>query len=140
MEPRPPGDQPTMKEHPPSEGLSSTQVVRVRPRPDQQIEPERVAFMHLEVVGGPMDGVTTRVTEDELLLGRGAGCDLPLRLDPLVSTKHARIVRDGASFYLEDLGSKNGTYIGERRIDGRTLIGPGTIFVLGNTCLEFMQG
>jgi pSer/pThr/pTyr-binding forkhead associated (FHA) protein len=128
------------KQRPPSDGLSSTQIVHVRPRPDHLIEPERVAFMHLEVIGGPMDGVTTRVVEDELLLGRGAGCDLPLRLDPLVSSKHARIVRDGHSFYLEDLGSRNGTYIGERRIEGRMLIGPGSIFVLGNTCLEFMQG
>jgi hypothetical protein len=128
------------KKHPPADGLSSTQIVQVRPRPDHQIEPERVVFMHLEVIGGPMDGITTRVTEDELLLGRGVGCDLPLRLDPLVSTKHARIVREGQSFYLEDLGSRNGTYVGERRIEGRMLIGPGSIFVLGNTCLEFMQG
>jgi pSer/pThr/pTyr-binding forkhead associated (FHA) protein len=140
MDLRPPGDQPATRDRPPADGLSSTQIVPVRPRPDHQIEPERIGFMHLEVIGGPMDGVTTRVTEDELLLGRGAGCDLPLRLDPLVSTKHARIVREGQSFYLEDLGSRNGTYIGEQRIEGRTLIGPGSIFVLGNTCLEFMQG
>jgi pSer/pThr/pTyr-binding forkhead associated (FHA) protein len=114
--------------------------VKVRPRPDQQLEPEHQLFMHLEVIGGPMDGVTTRVMEDELLLGRSPRCDLPLRLDPLVSTKHARIVRDGHSFWLEDLASKNGTYIGEQRLEERTLIGPGSLFVVGNTLLEFMQG
>lgn len=96
--------------------------------------------MHLEVVGGPMDGISTRVMEDELVLGRAPGCDLPLRLDPLVSTKHARIVREDQSFWLEDLGSRNGTYIGEQRIESRTLIGPGSLFVVGNTLLEFMQG
>jgi len=124
----------------PSEGLSSTQIVKVRPRPDRQLEPEHVAFMHLEVVGGPMDGVSTRVSDDELVLGRSPRTDLPLRLDPLVSLRHARIVREGSSYWLEDLGSRNGTYIGDRRIEERTPIGPGSLFVLGNTCLEFMQG
>lgn len=131
---------PRKPDPPPTEGLSSTQVVKVRPRPDQQLEPDAPPLLLVEVVGGPMDGVTTRVEEDELVLGRSPQCDLPLRLDPLVSTKHARIVREGNSHWLEDLDSRNGTWIGERRIEERTLIGPGTIFVAGNTLLEFLPG
>ena len=109
-----------------------------RPRPDRQVVSEQSLAMHLEVVGGPMDGVTLYVAKDALVIGRGPKGDLSLRLDPLVSTTHARIVREGSSFWLEDLDSRNGTYVGEQRVEGRVLIGPGTLFVLGSTCLEFM--
>lgn len=111
-----------------------------RPRPDRQVASESFTAMHLEVVGGPMDGVTTHAAKNVLVIGRGPNSDLSLRLDPLMSTTHARIVRDRDGFWLEDLGSRNGTYIGDQRIDGRILIGPGTLFVLGSTCLEFMPG
>ena len=112
--------------------------LRERPRPDRQIVPEQFTAMHLEVVGGPMDGVTTNVAKDALSIGRSPRADLSLRLDPLVSANHARIVREGSTFWLEDLDSRNGTYIGEQRIQGRAQVGPGTLFVLGSTCLEFM--
>jgi pSer/pThr/pTyr-binding forkhead associated (FHA) protein len=47
---------------------------------------------------------------DQLLIGRGAECSLQLG-DGSVSTRHARIVRDGAAFLIEDLGSHNKTVI-----------------------------
>jgi pSer/pThr/pTyr-binding forkhead associated (FHA) protein len=111
---------------------------RVRPRPDLRIGSDQRVDIRLEVVGGPMDGVTARVSADELTIGRGVKNDLLLVHDPLVSARHARIVRDDGRFLLEDLGSQNGTYIGDQRIQERTLIGPGTVFILGSTCLEFM--
>jgi pSer/pThr/pTyr-binding forkhead associated (FHA) protein len=117
-----------------------TQTGQIFTRPDRRLEPDKVLSMHLEVVGGPMDGTGVRVTEDIVTLGRGDRCHLPLRLDPLVSTTHARIVREGHSYYLEDLGSRNGTYIGEQRIEARALIAPGSLFVVGSTCLEFTSG
>ena len=56
----------------------------------------------------------------------------------MVSTRHARIVREGRSFWLEDLGSRNGVYLGDERLTERALIGPGTTFTVGQTQLEFM--
>ena len=94
--------------------------------------------IRLEIVGGPMDGVTAHAAGDALVIGRSPRSDLCLHLDPLVSAEHARIVRDGSGYWLEDLDSRNGTYVGDERINGRTLIGPGAQFVLGNTCMEFM--
>ena len=117
-----------------------TQTGQISTRPARRLEPEKVPSMHLEVVGGPMDGAGARVTENVITLGRGARCHLALRLDPLISTTHARIVREGHSYYLEDLGSRNGTYIGEQRIEARALIAPGSLFVVGSTCLEFTSG
>jgi Sigma-54 interaction domain/FHA domain/Bacterial regulatory protein, Fis family len=66
---------------------------------------------------------------DEVQLGRGAdrrarrsgrvlGLELP---DPSLSTRHARILRDGGGWIVEDAGSKNGTHVGGARIDRTTV-------------------
>ena len=48
-----------------------------------------------------------------------------------VSRRHARIVVDGDRVTLEDLGSKNGTFIGERRVTEPTLLADGDSFRVG---------
>jgi pSer/pThr/pTyr-binding forkhead associated (FHA) protein len=110
----------------------------VRPRPDRSIASDQLTTIRLEVVGGPMDGISAHKTGDLLTIGRDPESDIALPLDPLVSTHHARIVREGGVFWLEDLGSRNGSYIGEQRVEGRIQVAPGTLLVLGSTCLEFV--
>lgn len=92
----------------------------------------------VEIVGGPMDGDRRRVRKPSLTIGRGEHNDVVLLLDPSVSTEHARIVADQGQFWIEDLGSTNGTFLGEARISGRTLIGAGSVFVVGRTTLELL--
>jgi len=54
----------------------------------------------------------------ECVLGRQSEADL--RLDARdVSRRHARILSEGQDFYLEDLGSSNGTYLNNTRVSGR---------------------
>jgi pSer/pThr/pTyr-binding forkhead associated (FHA) protein len=100
---------------------------------------ERSLLIEVEVVGGPMDGHRRRVVVGELSIGRGEGNDLKLPLDPKVSTHHARILVEGRNFWLQDLDSTNGTFIGAERIEGRALIGPGTAFQVGRTQLELIS-
>jgi DNA-binding winged helix-turn-helix (wHTH) protein len=45
--------------------------------------------------------------------------NVPSLDDPSVSRRHASIVIDGCDVSIEDLGSKNGTFIGADRLDGR---------------------
>ena len=45
-----------------------------------------------------------------LIIGRNSGCDVVIP-DRQVSRQHARITKNGAVVMLEDLGSKNGTYL-----------------------------
>jgi pSer/pThr/pTyr-binding forkhead associated (FHA) protein len=90
----------------------------------------------VEVVGGPMDGERRHGPSGTLTIGRAQENDLALFVDPSVSTRHARIVIENGQYWLEDLGSTNGTYLGEGRVQGRVLIGPGTVFVVGRTTLE----
>ena len=54
-----------------------------------------------------------------------------------VSRNHARIVADGDQFTLEDLGSKNGTFLNDRRLDGPVELTDGDRFQLGRTTLVF---
>jgi DNA-binding winged helix-turn-helix (wHTH) protein len=48
-----------------------------------------------------------------------------------VSRRHARIVVEGDRVTLEDLGSKNGTFVGERRVTEPTPLGDGDSFRVG---------
>ena len=85
-----------------------------------------------------MDGEARRVPTAAFTIGRRETNDLTLRQDPTISNRHARIVREGQHYWLEDLDSSNGTFLGDKRIRDRTLIGAGTVFVVGRTSLEFM--
>jgi pSer/pThr/pTyr-binding forkhead associated (FHA) protein len=75
------------------------------------------------------DGTETPVT-DQLIAGRAAGCGLLLPKGGPgggTSRRHARLlVRDGA-LWVEDLGSKNGTFINGIRLEARkkALLQPG---------------
>ncbi len=57
-----------------------------------------------------------RVMEGENVIGRGEEVAVRIDVDG-VSRRHARIVADGERFTLEDLGSKNGTYLRTERRD-----------------------
>ena len=74
--------------------------------------------------------------EGENLIGRGE--EMAVRIDADgVSRRHARIVADAGRFTLEDLGSKNGTYLRERRLEEPAVIESGDVFRLGRTTLVF---
>jgi pSer/pThr/pTyr-binding forkhead associated (FHA) protein len=115
-----------------------TAVFKTIPRPDLQVLPDDLGRIQVEVVGGPMDGKRQTVDGPVLSIGRAADNDLCLALDNMVSANHARIVREGEHYWLEDLNSRNGTFFGDQQIHERTLIGAGTLFTVGRTCLEFM--
>jgi hypothetical protein len=70
---------------------------------------------------------------EKLVLGRDPLCDLTLRAGG-VSRQHAEIERDGASFVLRDLDSRNGTTVSGLPLAGRVpLTGTGK-FGLGDEC------
>lgn len=93
-----------------------------------------------EVLGGAMDGLRSATERETLTIGRSEENDLVLTLDAAVSACHARLHREGGRFWLEDLDSRNGTFLGTQRVEGRVPIGRGTIFTVGHTRLEFMVG
>jgi DNA-binding winged helix-turn-helix (wHTH) protein len=72
----------------------------------------------------------------ESVLGRSLDADI--RFDvPGVSRRHARIVLDGEHVALEDLGSRNGTYLRGERITGRATLADGDEVRLGPVSIVF---
>jgi transcriptional regulator with GAF, ATPase, and Fis domain len=71
-----------------------------------------------------------------LVLGRLAGGDVRVAVvDAAMSRRHVRLFASGRSIHVEDLGSRNGTSVDGRRLDGEARLGPGRVVRAGNTLL-----
>lgn len=71
-------------------------------------------------------------------IGRGDQNGLALE-DAFVSHMHARIFRRGQYLYLEDLGSTNGTYVNDRRIDKEAQLRVRDEIRIGETVLRYEE-
>ena len=93
---------------------------------------------HVLVVEGSNAGQRAELEAAPILIGRGT--DAAIRLDDdYVSTRHARIAASGEQWFVEDLGSTNGTYIGTVRITQPTTLTLGTQVRIGKTILELRK-
>ncbi len=70
--------------------------------------------LYLMAEGGELD----RIAKDRFVIGRGKHCDFVINSGK-VSREHAVILRDGNEFFIEDLGSSNGTWFNKQRIKRR---------------------
>ena len=98
----------------------------------------RGAPTHVAIVEGANEGETVSLDEAPILIGRGS--DAAIRLDDdYVSTRHARIASSGDQWFVEDLGSTNGTYIGSHRLTQPTTLQLGSPVRIGKTTLELRK-
>src|SRR5881394_1981597 len=88
------------------------------------------------VATGAGAGRQFQIDSDETIIGRSGG--LPITLEGAnISRKHARILRQGTQFFVEDLGSSNGTYINDRKIAARTPLAPNDTLRVGPYSFRF---
>lgn len=73
----------------------------------------------------------------ECVVGRDPGAHFVLD-DSLTSRRHFRVVAEGGLYFVEDLGSTNGTRLNGRRV-ARERLGDGDRILVGGTELEFVQ-
>ena len=66
------------------------------------------------------DGTEAAISKDRFVVGRGRHCDLVVD-SPKVSREHAAIVREVDGWFIEDLGSSNGTWLRRERITRRRI-------------------
>jgi DNA-binding winged helix-turn-helix (wHTH) protein len=79
------------------------------------------------------------LVEGDNVVGRDE--DVVVRIDaPGISRRHALIRLRGGEATIEDLGSKNGTYVRGGRLAGPIMLHDGDVFVLGDVALSFRSG
>ena len=78
----------------------------------------------------------TFAIEDEVTLGRGGGCNVPLAFDTFVSQVHARAFDRDGTLWVEDLGSRNGTFVDGTPVHEPVRVGKGARLQVGETVLE----
>jgi pSer/pThr/pTyr-binding forkhead associated (FHA) protein len=71
----------------------------------------------------------------EVSVGREAGVDIRID-DPLVSRRHARFFQQDGSWWVEDLGTRNGVYVDGERVE-KAALAPGARIVIGRHFLFF---
>jgi ketosteroid isomerase-like protein len=87
--------------------------------------------MGLIVISGPGAGETFRLDRDTLVIGREAQLVDIAIVDPAVSRRHARLMRQGNNYVIEDLKSSNGTFVNAKRISDAVVLTKGDVIELG---------
>jgi DNA-binding winged helix-turn-helix (wHTH) protein len=100
----------------PRRGYCLIAETKVPAKPDGSTAGEEIRFLLVDE-----DGLEFELTEGENIIGRSP--DATVRIDTSkVSRRHARILVEETGAILEDLGSKNGTYLRGRRLEGPTAL------------------
>ena len=106
---------------------------RKGPHPEQQTTP---APIQLTIIEGRARGRQVPLTQQTTTLGRGRGNSIVLR-DAKVSRRHAEIRLQDSTFVLQDLNSRNGTFVNDQRISTAVTLQPGDEIRVGDTVLRF---
>jgi hypothetical protein len=76
---------------------------------------------------------------EEISIGRATGCAVALPTDTFVSQVHARVFRREDEYWVEDLGSTNGTLVNGRKLTGPAPLRKGDRLQVGRTVLELRK-
>jgi FHA domain len=101
-----------------------------RPRRSGRRQPRQLIVTH-----GALAGTRISLDSRPILIGRADDSTLVLD-DDYASTRHARISPQGDDWYVEDLGSTNGTYLDRAKVTGPTRVPLGVPVRIGKTVIE----
>ncbi|RKQ33122.1 FHA domain-containing protein FhaB/FipA [Kocuria tytonis] len=122
--------------------VAADEPERRRPEPapqPQQATPVTGGSRHrpqqLVVLEGPLAGSSYQLGAAPVLLGRSTEATVPLE-DDYASGRHARLFPQGSRWFLEDLGSTNGTFVQGQKLSRAAAVEPGVQFRVGRTVME----
>jgi len=93
------------------------------------------AAHQLVVTGGQLAGTRLTLGDMPITIGRAEDSTLVVA-DDYASANHARLVPRGGQWFIEDLGSTNGTYLDRAKINGPTPVPIGVPIRIGRTSIE----
>jgi pSer/pThr/pTyr-binding forkhead associated (FHA) protein len=101
-------------------------------------QPHSSAPQHLVVTAGRLTGTSLPLRESGTVIGRNPECALVLD-DDFASGRHARIFSREGAWFVEDLGSTNGTFLGNERLTGPVRVEAGSTLRIGKTVIELRR-
>ena len=87
---------------------------------------------------GPDMGKRFPLSRNEIVLGRGADCDIQVDRDS-VSRRHARVFRSGEAWSVEDLQSTNGSYVNDIPVT-KSVLRDADFLKIGAAIFKFLSG
>ena len=93
----------------------------------------------LELVKGSAAGSRFELDGDRSIIGRSADCEVPIDV-PAVSRRHAAILHERGHYFIEDLQSRNGTFLNDKRLTDRTPLDEGDLFIICDQEFRFHTG
>jgi pSer/pThr/pTyr-binding forkhead associated (FHA) protein len=88
------------------------------------------------VFPGKSPFVVSFAPDQPVYVGRSRECTVRLDVQD-ISSRHARLGYEGGQFWIEDLGSTNGTFLNQQQISGRVFFAPGVPVLLGRETVVF---
>lgn len=94
----------------------------------------------LYMINGPLSGLTFEIEDDITTIGRSSGNSIIIK-DLSISRKHAKVTLSGDKYFIEDLGSQNGTWINGHSMDPgyQIQLKEGDFISIGNVSMSVGQ-
>ena len=95
-------------------------------------------MLQLQVSPPLGDPFEVAVDRDEMVIGRSLSSEVAIN-DRFLSRHHARLRRTGEGWVIEDLGSRNGTFVNGARVDSPTILRPGDIITMSASVIRVAE-
>ena len=109
-----------------------------QPKAPKPPKPAKTKGLSLVVVEGPLAGTVLPLGTDQVTLGRAPDSTVVID-DDYASSRHARIYPSEGAWFVEDLGSTNGTWIDRARITSPTVLPVGAALRIGRTTMQLQK-
>jgi len=120
--------------------MSDESTVMARSFPTALASAEREAGAKpaaLVVIAGELTGTVFDLDQDEISVGRSDDADITLEYIG-VSRRHLLLTAAGGDFVARDVGSKNGTFLNDRRVADAIILRKGDVIRLGPVALKYI--